>query len=152
MTIAAAPLVEKAGRKASLLISTTGMGTFSIVLAIGIMRSIPVLSAIAVLAFVASFALGLGPVPWLLAAEFVNSNASGATQSWALVFSWVATFIVAQFFPVLNEAMPKGSVYYIFAAFAVAFGVFTVWFVPESKGKKDADEVWGRGKDRERVD
>ena len=152
MTATAATLVDKLGRKTCLVMSVSGMGTSSLLLAIGIKGSFKILSAVSVLAFVTSFALGLGPVPFILASELVPSNAVGATQSWALAVNWIATFCVAQFFPILNEAMGKGNVYFIFVAFAVLFGLFIGIWVPESKGKADADEVWGRGKDRDRVD
>lgn len=152
ITAGAALLVDRLGRKTCLLMSITGMGTNSILLAIGIMRSIPILSAIAVLGFVASFGLGLGPVPFILASELVDANAVGATQSWALAANWIATFTVAQFFPILNEAMGKGEVYFIFAAMALIFGTFVTLFVPESKGKANADEVWGRAKVSSRED
>ena len=131
ITACAAPLVDKLGRKTCLLMSITGMGSMSILLAIGIMRSIPILSAVAVVLFVASFGLGLGPIPFILAAELVSAEAAGVTQSWALAGSWIATFVVAQFFPIVNEAIGKGEVYFIFAAFAVFFGGFVAWFVPE---------------------
>ena len=152
VTAAAAPLVDKLGRKTCLLLSITGMGVNSILLAIGIMHSIPILSAIAVLLFVSSFGLGLGPVPFILSSELVDADAVGATQSWALAVNWIATFSVAQFFPIVNEAMGRGQVYFIFAAFALIFGIFVALWVPESKGKRDADEVWGRSKGRDRVD
>ncbi|KAK5697055.1 Bifunctional purine biosynthesis protein PurH [Elasticomyces elasticus] len=147
VTISAAPLVDKLGRKPCLLISITGMGINSILLAIGIMKAIPVLSCVAVLAFVASFGLGLGPVPFLLSSELVAAEAVGATQSWALASNWIATFVVAQFFPLVNEKLGKGQVYFIFAAFALLAGVLTYFFVPETAGKRDSDEVWGRSKD-----
>ncbi|KAK4952679.1 Bifunctional purine biosynthesis protein PurH [Elasticomyces elasticus] len=147
VTISAAPLVDKLGRKPCLLISITGMGINSILLAIGIMKAIPVLSCVAVLLFVASFGLGLGPVPFLLSSELVAAEAVGATQSWALASNWIATFVVAQFFPLVNEKLGKGQVYFIFAGFAVLAGTLTWFFVPETAGKRDADEVWGRTKD-----
>lgn len=143
VTTGCAPLPDKLGRKACLLQSLAGMGISSLLLAIGIMRSIPVLSAVAVLLFVSSFALGLGPVPFILSAELVGPEAVGATQSIALAANWIATFLVAQFFP-LASAKLHGKVYIIFAALSAAFFVFISWFVPETKGKKDADEVWGR--------
>lgn len=146
ITTACAPLTDRWGRKTCLLISISGMGTSSILLAIGIMHSIKLLSAIAVIFFVASFGFGLGPIPFILAAELVNTEAVGATQSWALAANWIATFIVAQFFPLINDSLPKGRVYFIFAGMALGFGTFVAWFVPETKGKKDADEVWGRRK------
>ena len=39
--------------------------------------------------------------------------------------------------------------YYVFAALAIFFGVYIGFFVPETAGKKDADEVWGRSPRRE---
>ena len=99
--------------------------------------------------FVASFGLGLGPVPFILPSELVDASAVGSVQSWALAANWIATFVVAQFFPILNEKMGKGQVYFIFAGMAVFFGLFVAWFVPESSGKGSADEVWGRSKGRE---
>ncbi|EMF17930.1 general substrate transporter [Sphaerulina musiva SO2202] len=146
ITTSCAPLADKLGRIRCLLLSITGMGLSSLLLAIGMMHSIKVLSAVAVILFVASFGLGLGPIPFILASELVGSEAVGAVQSWALAANWIATFIVAQFFPLLNARMAPGQVYFIFAAFAVLFGVFVGWYVPETKGKKDADEVWGRRK------
>ncbi|OQO09848.1 hypothetical protein B0A48_04200 [Cryoendolithus antarcticus] len=146
VTTAAAPLPDKIGRKACLLISIAGMGTNSILLGIGIMKQIPLLSAIAVLLFVASFGIGLGPVPFILSSELVGPEAVGATQSWALAANWVSTFAVAQFFPLVNANLPAGHVYFLFAGFALFFGIFVAWRVPETRGKGNADEVWGKGK------
>lgn len=143
ITAGGAPLPDKFGRKPCLLGSIAGMGTSSLLLAIGIMKSVPVLSALAVLFFVSSFALGLGPVPFILASELVGPEAVDATQSIALGANWIATFIVAQFFPLLSAQL-GGKVYLIFAALSVFFFVFLSWYVPETKGKKNADEVWGR--------
>lgn len=152
VTTACAPLVDVLGRKTCLLASIAGMGTSSLLLAVAIMKHIPVLSAITVLTFVASFGLGLGPVPFILSSELVGAEAVGATQSWALAANWIATFVVAQFFPIVNEKLGGGKVYFIFAGFAALFGAFTAWWVPETKGKSDIDEVWGRKSSSRNVD
>ena len=144
VTILCAPLSDKIGRKTCLLLSIAGMGTSSLLLAFGLMEDVKEMSAVGTLLFVASFAVGLGPVPFILASELVGPEAVGATQSWALAANWIATFLVAQFFPMLDHALGKGKVYFIFAGMgAAAFG-FVAWCVPETRGKKDADEVWGR--------
>jgi MFS family permease len=148
-TLAFAPLPDKLGRKTCLLLSIIGQGTSSLVLALAILFGLKALSALAVLGFVASFAAGLGPVPFILASELVSQEAVGATQSWALGTNYMATFLVAQFFPILNQALNDrlggaGWVYFIFAACALAFSGFVSLHVPETKGRKDADEVWGR--------
>ncbi|EEH06921.1 glucose transporter [Histoplasma capsulatum G186AR] len=152
VTLLCAPLADKLGRKTCLLLSITGMGVNSMLLALGISFNFEILSAIATLLFVASFAVGLGPVPFILASELVGPEAVGATQSWALGANWTATFIVAQFFPPLNMAMGgKGRIYWVFTALAVVLGSFLAWWVPETKGKSTMEEVWGRRAER-RVD
>jgi MFS family permease len=143
VTAGCAPLVDKLGRKTCLLNSLTVMGISALLLAIGIIKEISILSAVAVLLFVAGFALGLGPVPFILASELVGPDAVGAVQSIALAANWIATFVVAQFFPIASARL-HGKVYFIFAALSAFFFVFISWFVPETKGKKTPDEVWGR--------
>jgi MFS family permease len=148
-TTAFAPLADVLGRKPCLLISIAGMGISSVALGIGIRSSIPVLSALSVLSFVASFAFGLGPVPFILSSELVGPEAVGATQSWALAANWISTFVVAQFFPMVNERLGKGIVYFVFAGVAGVFLCWIGWFVPETKGRSDVDEIWGRKPVRE---
>ena len=144
VTLSCAPLADTLGRKRCLLLSISGMGASSVLLALGIRGSIPILSAIAVLLFVAAFGVGLGPIPFILSSELVAPEAVGATQSWALAANWIATFVVAQFFPLVNAKLGKGLVYFVFAGLAAFFFAFVAWWVPETKGKASADEVWGR--------
>lgn len=148
VTIVCAPLPDRLGRKLCLMISIAAMGVNTLLLALAILFGIKLLSAVATLLIVASFGFGLGPIPFLLANELVGPEAVGATQSWALAANWIAVFIVAQFFPVLNAAMGKGKVFFLFAGVAAISFVFVAFFVPETKGKT-ADEVWGRTERRE---
>ena len=153
ITTLCAPLSDKIGRKTCILLSIAGMGTSSILLATGIGEGVKVLAAVATLLFVASFAVGLGPVPFILANELVGPEAVGATQSWALAANWVATFLVSQFFPILNKALgERGRIYFVFAGLALLLGTFIAWWVPETRGKSGADEVWGRKEARQRVE
>jgi sugar porter (SP) family MFS transporter len=148
-TIACAPLADKIGRKACLLLSIMGMGSMSLCLALSLLWEAQLLTAISVLLFVAFFATGLGPVPFMMASELVGQEAVGATQSWCLASNYLFTYIVAQFFPIINTWLNKllggvGWAYFIFSAFALVSFVFVTWKVPETKGKKGPDEVWGR--------
>lgn len=150
MTIGCSPLPDRIGRKTCLLISVIGQGCSSFALALSIVCGFKILSAFSVVFFVAFFAVGLGPVPFILASELVGQEAVGATQSWALAGAYVSTFIVAQFFPILNIALNKalgghgGWVYFVFAAVAAVSALFITWKIPETKGKKDVEDVWGR--------
>ncbi|KAK4104386.1 hypothetical protein N658DRAFT_419155 [Parathielavia hyrcaniae] len=149
ITMASSPLPDRLGRKTCLLISIVGQGSSSLALALSIIFGWKILSAIDVLLFVAFFALGLGPVPFILASELVGPEAVGATQSWALAASYIATFVVAFLFPIVNETLNNalggaGWVYFGFAGFALLSAAFVARSVPETRGKRDADEVWGR--------
>jgi high-affinity Fe2+/Pb2+ permease len=55
----------------------------------------------------------------------------------------LVAFCVAQLFPVLNAALPNGHVFWVFMAIAIVMGCFIAWWLPESKGKATAAEVWG---------
>jgi MFS family permease len=145
MTVICAPLADKLGRKAAIIISITGMGFSSLALAFAMVFGVQILSAIAIIMFVATFAVGLGPIPFILASELVGTEARGAIQSWALSASWIATYLVAQFFPIVNTWLGgNGYVFFIFAGLALLSAIFIKLRVPETMGKKDADEVWGR--------
>ncbi|OAP56006.1 hypothetical protein AYL99_10158 [Fonsecaea erecta] len=142
-TLLASPLPDKIGRKPCLLISIIGMGSASGMLYAGLAKNIQALTIVAVAIFVASFGIGLGPIPFILASELVGSEAVGAVSSCALAANWLSTFLVAMFFPILNKVL-QSNVWWIFVGVAVFWAVFVVLFVPESRGKANADEVWRR--------
>jgi sugar porter (SP) family MFS transporter len=146
-TILCAPLPDKLGRKPTLLLSISGMGLSSLALALSMLFNLKVLSAISAICFVASFGVGVGAIPFILASELVDQEASSATQGWGLASNWIATFSIAQFCPMINDALNAhfggtGWVYFIFTALALVSGLFVVLRVPETKGRKNADEVW----------
>jgi MFS family permease len=143
VTILFAPLADKIGRKPCLLLSIGGIGASSLLLAMGLIHKVPGLSVLATFLFVTSFGVGLGPVPFILASELVDSNAFGAVQSWGLTACWLANFSVAQFFPMLDAVLPTGYVFWVFVVIAIIIGSFIAWWVPESKGKTTTAEVWG---------
>jgi sugar porter (SP) family MFS transporter len=142
VSILCAPLPDILGRKGCVLLSISGMGLSSALLAIGLSLSISALTVVALFAFVASFGVGLGPVPFIYMGEVVGPEAVGALSSWALAGSWLSTFAVAQFFPMINGALPEGEAFWIFTGTALLLGGFIAWRVPETRGKFDSEEVW----------
>jgi hypothetical protein len=70
------------------------------------------LAAISATAFVTSFALGLGPVPFMVVPELVAPDAVNSAQSVGIVVNWFSQFLVVsiittiighQFFFQLNQ-------------------------------------------------
>ncbi|KAK2703226.1 facilitated trehalose transporter Tret1-like isoform X2 [Artemia franciscana] len=84
---------------------------------------------------VGSFALGLGPVPWLLMSEIFSSDVRASASAVAVAVNWSCVFAVTKVFPTL---VAKFGSYLMFWSFAVvcSFGCFIiVLIVPETKGK-----------------
>jgi sugar porter (SP) family MFS transporter len=140
VSLVCTPLPDIIGRRMCLLISIAGMGVSSAVLALGLSMDLPSMTIMSLLTFVASFGIGLGPVPFILLGEVADPEAVSAVSSWALAGSWLSAFSVAQFFPMLNRAIPDGQVFWLFSALAVVFGVLIAWRVPETKGRAGLEE------------
>lgn len=132
VTLYSSTIVDKFGRKVMLLVSITGMAIFAFGLGFGINNSLPILSASSATLYVFFFALGLGPIPFMIISELVPHNAVGAAQSVGTTANWGATFLVGYLFPVLNSKY-GGNTYYLFVAFCVASIVFVMYFVPGNR-------------------
>lgn len=135
-TIVAISFVDKAGRRPLLIIGLIGqffaLSTVAILFGNGSESSILL---IAVLVFIASFAMSIGPIGWLFASEVFPSRYRGRAMSLASFTIWVSTYIVAQMFPILNEGIGASATFWIFAGVSL-FGIFFVLkMVPETKGK-----------------
>jgi len=101
-----------------------------IFLAIGLnMEGAVALSSTAILFFVGAFAIGLGPVPFVLIGELVPFYAASATASLALSVNWASGFLVGVGFLPLREAFGIGREGNVFAVFALVFAVIGLAFV-----------------------
>lgn len=142
ITFSAAPFIDKYGRKPCLMLSVSIMGLMSALVSLGILQSIPLVTVIATFGYVASFAIGLGPIPFLMLSEVTQLEARGTAQSYGTSINWIATFLVGYLFPIADSLI-GGYVYFIFAFICVIFVLFLKSFLPETKGTKSYEEVWG---------
>ena len=94
--------------------------------------------------FIAGFAVGLGPVFWLMISEIFPSGVRSKAMSVTTVCNWGANFVVAQTFLTLSGWITRQGVFFLYAGLAVLALVFFVLRVPETRGKsleKIQDEV-----------
>jgi MFS family permease len=92
---------------------------------------------IAIVAFIAAFAMALGPVPWILCSEIFPAKIRGRAMSIATFAIWTSCYVVAQTFPMLNDS-PRIGPALTFWAYAIcsALGlIFVFALVPETKGR-----------------
>ncbi|OAQ34690.1 general substrate transporter [Linnemannia elongata AG-77] len=133
-TLASVALIDRTGRRTLLLISFAGVSLSSILLVIGAYADVGVLVVVAVFLYTASFAIGLGPIPWLLLSELLPTYALSSASAVATGVNWGTNFIIGLVFPSLNKGLGNGT-FILFAAFT-AFGFFYTWFfVPETRAR-----------------
>ncbi len=161
-TFVAMYTVDKLGRKPLLIIGGFGMllgfllmgftlyfSDYSAVNSAGnpaLSSTEGILSLIGVLIFIASFAMSMGPVVWVLLSEIFPNRVRSIAMSIAVAVQWAANYFVSQTFPMVvdskaNDLMSQGGSwnhalpYFIFSGF-ILFIIFFVWkFIPETKGK-----------------
>ncbi len=135
-TIVAVLVVDRIGRKPLLLAASACMGISLFLLGgafvLGRLQGPWVL--LFVLTYVASFAVAMGPVVWVVMAEIFPTRIRGTAMSIATVCLWVACFAVSQSFPWMLERF-AGKSFFLYAAMCVVAFVFVALIVPETKGK-----------------
>jgi SP family arabinose:H+ symporter-like MFS transporter len=85
------------------------------------------------MAYVASFACGVGVVIWVYLSEIFPNKIRGAAMGIATMLVWSANFAVTQFFPVLREIF-GGNVFFIFTAASLFAFLFVLAMMKETNG------------------
>ena len=104
------------------------------------------ISLIGVLIFIASFAMSMGPVVWVLLSEIFPNKIRSVAMSIAVAAQWLANYFVSQTFPIIvesdaNKLQIDGGVwnnalpYFLFSGFIVVIILFVWKYIPETKGK-----------------
>ena len=105
-----------------------------------------IIALVGILLFIASFAMSMGPIVWVLLSEIFPNRIRSAAMSIAVAAQWLANYFVSQSFPIIveseaNKLQMDGGVwnnalpYFIFSGFIVVIILFVWKFIPETKGK-----------------
>ncbi|KAI9469739.1 MAG: major facilitator superfamily domain-containing protein [Benjaminiella poitrasii] len=141
-TVLSLILIDRMGRRPLLLIAEAGACLFSVLLIIGYVYNLGALLVVSVFGYVLSFAIGVGPIPWMLTSEVTPVYASSAVGAIATAMNWAMNFLIGQCFPIVFEGI-KGYSFAIFAGVAALAFAFTYLKVPETKGRSLEDIVKG---------
>ena len=111
-----------------------------------------VVAILSLMAFVASFAISLGPIFWLLNAEIYPLGVRSKAAGLGTMANWTFNFIVSLTFLLLIEALGRSGAFWFYAALGGLTLIFCWKLVPETKGKPleeiEAEfEARARGKD-----
>lgn len=139
-TIVAVLLLDRLGRRALLLTGTAGCVIALIALGAyfaspSLQNSAGWLALTSLIVYIASFAIGLGPVFWLMISEIFPLHLRGPAMAACTVANWAFNFAISFTFLTLTHAITKQGTFWLYAG----MGLIALWFfatrVPETKGR-----------------
>ncbi|WCJ24920.1 Major facilitator superfamily protein [Euphorbia peplus] len=139
-------LMDKAGRRLLLIVSTSGMTVSLLLVAVAfyiekavskdsnLYSMVGTLSLVGLVALVIFFSLGLGAIPWLIMSEILPVNIKSLAGSIATLANWLCSWLVTMTANILLSWSTGGTftIYTLVTAFTVVF--VSLW-VPETKGR-----------------
>ncbi|XP_040970688.1 sugar transporter ERD6-like 6 isoform X3 [Gossypium hirsutum] len=146
-------LVDKAGRRLLLIVSSFGMTLSLLVVAASfflkdvvssdssVYSIMGILSVVGVVAMVVTFSLGMGAIPWIIMSEILPINIKGLAGSIATLSNWFFAWVVTMTANLLLDWSSGGTftIYMMVSAFTIVF--VTLW-VPETKGRTLEEIQW----------
>jgi sugar porter (SP) family MFS transporter len=140
MTVVAILFIDRLGRKPLLCIGLSGMILSLGALGLGfkmtgssaLMEKITIIS---LAIYIASFAISLGPIFWLIIAEIYPLKVRGRAMSLATVANWTFNLIVASTFLTITTKLGKAGAFWLYGIIAVCGLLFCKLYVPETKGQ-----------------
>ncbi len=113
----------------------------------GLAGSLGWIAVIGLMTYVGSFAVGLGPVFWLMLSEIYPLRVRGRAMSVGTVANWSANLIVALSFLTLTQALGRAPTFWLYGIVTVGAWVFAFLLVPETRGRslEDIEAHWRAG-------
>jgi sugar porter (SP) family MFS transporter len=139
-TVVAVLLLDRFGRRVFLLVGTVGLIASLLVLGVffasaGLRAAVPDLALIALIVYIASFAIGLGPVFWLMISEIFPLHLRSPAMALCTVANWAFNFLVSFTFLSLVGALGRTGTFVAYAVVGVIALIFFATRVPETNGR-----------------
>jgi SP family arabinose:H+ symporter-like MFS transporter len=143
MTIVAMQWIDRLGRKPLLVVGTSGMAVALLVIGWAfragggstVSVAHPTIVLVAVVAFVAAFAISLGPVTWVMVAEIFPNEQRALAVSVVGFWNSLVSASVTLVFPWESAHWGASGTFFGYGLFAVAALVFILLLGPETRGK-----------------
>jgi len=136
-TLFAMWLIEQIGRKKLLYIGFSGTAITLIIISLGStlhFAHLGTLTFVAVLAYIAFFAIALGPIPHLMMSEVFPIHVRNTGMGIASICNWGFNFLVVFAYPLMIAHWGLGATFGLYAVTCAIGFVFTYFYVPETKG------------------
>jgi MFS transporter, SP family, arabinose:H+ symporter len=134
-TVLAIALIERLGRRPLLAAGMTGIAVCMFTLAYGFGSVRHMLVLLGMLAFVASFAISLGPAMWVLFSEQFPNRIRGTANSFVGLINSAVSFGVQLVFPWELDKLGSSGTFLLYGLFAVTGLLLVMKLLPETKAR-----------------
>jgi MFS transporter, SP family, galactose:H+ symporter len=137
VTILAMGLIDRLGRRPLLIIGFIGTAVTLLFIAVAVVEQDVFPSwmvVVALLLYIASFAISLGPLPHLMMSEVFPLSVRGAGMSLSSCSNWGFNFIVVFLFPLMLATIGLAGAFTLFAIVCLGGILFTMALLPETRG------------------
>jgi len=148
MTLVSMWLIDRVGRRPLLLTGIAGMivslGALGYVFQHAQGGELAGLAVVILMFYIASFAISLGPIFWLLIAEIYPLKIRGLAVGIAAGTNWLANFAVSLTFLSLLKLLGPSRTFWLYGVLAIGSWLFSYFLVPETKGRslEEIEAVW----------
>ncbi|KAL2497914.1 Sugar transporter ERD6-like 6 [Abeliophyllum distichum] len=137
-------LMDRAGRRVLLIVSSSLMSASSLLVAITFYledivpehfrSTLGIFSLIGLVVLVIGFSIGLGAIPWIIMSEILPVNIKSLAGSAATLANWFTAWVVTMTANLLFT-WSSGGTFIIYAVASIFTVVFVKLWVPETKGR-----------------
>lgn len=96
---------------------------------------IPVIGILGAVIYVIGFAIGLGPITWVILSEIFPLKIRGKAMGYAIFTNWLFNFLISLTFPLLIESFGMNKIFILYGFISLICLVFIYLYIPETKGK-----------------
>jgi SP family xylose:H+ symportor-like MFS transporter len=152
-TVVAILTVDRLGRKPLLIVGALVMAVAMITLGFLFQaKAVGTFALIAVVVYIAGFALSWGPVTWVLLSEMFPNAIKNKALAIAVAAQWVANLLVSWSYKIvdgnstLNASFNHGFAYWIYGGMGLMAAAFVYLYVPETKRRtlEGIQQLWLR--------
>ncbi len=156
-TLIAIAFIDRMGRRLLLLAGLIGMGISLTTVGIAFRYIAPggvtgssgpttagIVTVVALVVFITSFAFSLGPVVWTVINEVFPARVRGRGVALATAVNWGSAYLVSQFFLSLVDAIGSSLTFFLFAFFCLVGWIWVYRIVPETKLRslEEIQQMW----------
>lgn len=93
-----------------------------------------IIAVLSLVFYVAFFAVGMGPVPWVVMSEIFPLSIRGKAAGIAGASNWTANLIVSATLLTLFKSMTHAGTFWLYSGACTLGWLFVFFFLPETKG------------------